>query len=127
MADLPSATEIRAAARDVLSQMLRADASASPGSLNKRELVNEADVIAAREKGGVLVVAPGSIVTPLARDAAESFHVEIRFGNAPTGKVAQATKSEDEGAEPAPRAAGGAVAIGSDHGGWKLKEAVKKQ
>jgi ribose 5-phosphate isomerase B len=125
MAELPSPAEIRAAARELVNQALRAGPS-SPGSpRGNRELVNEADVIAARDKGGVLIVPENALVTPLARDAAERFQVEIRFGQAPQ-KSAVAAAETPEGAEPSPRDQGGTVAVGSDHGGFKVKEFVKK-
>src|SRR5258708_570771 len=53
------------------------------GPAQQRELINESQVIAARDTGGVLMIPPGAIVTPLARDAAERFNVELRSGVAP--------------------------------------------
>lgn len=120
MSEMPSAQEIRSAARDVLREALGA---APPGPRAQRELVNEAHVIAAREKGGVLVVPEGALVTPLARDAAERFNVEIRFGSA---AAPPSPERDKDAAEPSPRDQGGPVAVGADHGGYKLKEAVKR-
>jgi ribose 5-phosphate isomerase B len=60
--------------------------------------------------GGEVTVAPGSLITPLAREEAERRRITIRT------------------AEPAPEAkssAGRAVAIGADHGGYELKEQLK--
>jgi ribose 5-phosphate isomerase B len=86
--------------------------------------VNEADVIGARDKGGILTVPEGAIVTPLAHDAAERFRVQIRFGNSPA--AAKSAASQEEAPEPAPAQAGGAVALASDHGGFKLKQSLAK-
>jgi ribose 5-phosphate isomerase B len=65
-------------------------------------------------ESGELVVAPGTIVTPLARDEAEARGIRIRF---------EAPKPNDpEDATPAPSSA---IAIGADHGGFDLKEELK--
>jgi ribose 5-phosphate isomerase B len=62
-------------------------------------------------EGGEVTVAPGTLITPLAREEAEHRRITIRV------------------AEPAPgegqSAAGRAVAIGADHGGYELKEQLK--
>ncbi len=61
--------------------------------------------------GGEVTVAPETIVTPLARDEAESRGITIRV------------------AEPKPGEAGSnrgrVIAIGADHGGYELKEQLK--
>lgn len=126
MADpgMPSAAEIRAVARTLLRDALGTGETGGRGvASSQRELINESHVIAARDQGGVLMIPPGAIVTPLARDAAERFNVELRSGAAPHPA---ATTPEPDAAEPSPREQGGKVAIGSDHGGWKLKELLKK-
>ncbi len=131
MADAPSPAEIRAVAREALREALNASGPPHPpprsgGGMGgaARAFVNESDVIAAREKGGVLHVPEGAIVTPLAHDAAERFGVEIRIGAAPAPAAKSGSGEAD--AEAAPAEQGGAIAIGSDHGGFKLKEALKK-
>ncbi len=129
MAEGPSQSEIRAAAREALREVLGAAPAEPAGPRTNRAFVNEADVIGAREKGGVLVVPAGAIVTPLAHDAAERFGVEIRFGGASTGgpsPAATPAASTEDPPEAPPAVQGGPVAVGSDHGGFKLKEAVKK-
>ena len=110
--------EIRSVAREVLREVL--------GPASSRAFVNEADVIGAREKGGVLHVPSDAIVTPLARDAAERFGVEIRFGGATPPSPTLPREAGEGDAEPAPLEQGGPVAVGSDHGGFKLKETIKK-
>ena len=60
--------------------------------------------------GGEVTVAPGTLITPLARDEAEGRRISIRVLEPPAG----------EG-----KAAGRAVAIGADHGGYELKEQLK--
>jgi ribose 5-phosphate isomerase B len=64
-------------------------------------------------QGGELVVAFGTIVTPLARDEAEARGITIRF-------------EEPKLADEAPTStASRAIAIGADHGGFDLKEELK--
>lgn len=74
----------------------------------RRTLIRESDVLAAVRAGsGTLVVPPGAVVTPLARDSAREKGIEL--------------VSPDPGSArpdgPAPQA----VAVGSDHGGYALK------
>lgn len=72
-----------------------------------------AAVTAARHRG-VIELPPGAVLTPQARDAAERFGVTL--------KVAPAAEPD---AGPAPIDARGAIAIGSDHGGFALKTILK--
>ena len=60
--------------------------------------------------GGEVTVAPGTLITPLARDEADRRRISIRVLEPPAG----------EG-----KAAGRVVAIGADHGGYELKEQLK--
>lgn len=65
-------------------------------------------------EGGELVVALGTIVTPLARDEATARGITIRFEDPkPAGVEGQAVPSAR------------AIAIGADHGGFDLKEELK--
>jgi ribose 5-phosphate isomerase B len=70
-------------------------------------VVTERDV----PPSGELRVPVGTIVTPAARDAAQSRGVQIV--EAPEGELASATPPERT------------VALGADHGGYRLKEALK--
>ena len=63
---------------------------------------------------GEVVVAPGTIVTPLARDEAAARGITIRFE--------QAQKDDDADAV---ASAAKVVAIGADHGGFELKEELR--
>jgi len=63
---------------------------------------------------GEIVVVPGTIVTPLARDEAAARGITIRFE--------QAKKDDDTDAV---AAAAKVVAIGADHGGFELKEELR--
>jgi ribose 5-phosphate isomerase B len=65
-------------------------------------------------EGGELVVALGTIVTPLAHDEAAARGITIRFEDPkPAGAEGQAMPSAR------------AIAIGADHGGFDLKEELK--
>jgi len=65
-------------------------------------------------EGGELVVALGTIVTPLARDEAAARGITILFEDPkPAGAEGEATPSAR------------AIAIGADHGGFDLKEELK--
>jgi ribose 5-phosphate isomerase B len=70
--------------------------------------------------GSEFAVAPGALITPLARQVAMDRHITLR----PQPDSAPALK-----AHPAPTAsptAGArAIALGADHGGFKLKESLK--
>jgi ribose 5-phosphate isomerase B len=101
--------EIEALVRKVVARTLGA-ASAPAG--NKHPLLDEATL---REvpAGSTLTLTSGTIVTPLAREVAAERHITLR----------------QAGSDPPTLAAGrqGArrVAIGADHGGFELKEALK--
>jgi ribose 5-phosphate isomerase B len=64
--------------------------------------------------GGEVVVALDTIVTQLARDFAESRGISIRFED-----------RKPAGVDPASNASSRTIAIGSDHGGFDLKEELK--
>jgi ribose 5-phosphate isomerase B len=64
--------------------------------------------------GGEVVVARGTIVTPLAREEAEQRGITIRFEDP---KIASDEAGDPTGAR--------VVAIGADHGGYELKQQLK--
>jgi ribose 5-phosphate isomerase B len=88
----------------------------------ERRTITERDVLDAwQQRKTTLVVAPGMIVTPSARDAARVRKIVLQESNA-------ATSSRSANAPAKPRhseARSGLVAIGSDHGGYALKEIIK--
>lgn len=121
---LPSQKDIEAVARDVLRELGTSDPVASRAE--GRQLVSEGDVRAARARGEKVMVLPqGAIVTPLAKDAAADAGIELRFGSSSGAAVALAKDAASD-AGPAPQDEGGRIALGSDHGGWALKQALKK-
>lgn len=65
--------------------------------------------------GGEIAVPPGTIVTPLARDEADTRGIQIRFDSSKAAALDGTTDS-------ASRDVGRIVALGADHGGFDLKE-----
>jgi ribose 5-phosphate isomerase B len=65
-------------------------------------------------EGGELVIAPGTIVTPLARDEADARGITIRF-----------EEPKSAGPEASAPVTARVIAIGADHGGFDLKEELK--
>lgn len=112
-------------------------ATSVPPTRPGRDLVVEEDVYRARAKGGDLVVRPGTIVTPLARETAARFRVRIVEASADASAQAAAKAAAPSPAPavaPSPAAApspapGTAVfrtlAVASDHGGFPLKTKLK--
>ena len=82
----------------------------------KRALITERQVRNAKSEGRqVLSVPAGAIVTSLAQDTAKSLGVTLQVGAQPT----PATSTAPSGPP--------VVVIGSDHGGYEMKEAIKKK
>jgi ribose 5-phosphate isomerase B len=67
--------------------------------------------------GGEIVVPPGTIVTPLAREEAEKRGIRIRFDASKASVPAPGSSADALPAAPART-----VALGADHGGFDLKE-----
>jgi ribose 5-phosphate isomerase B len=86
-----------------------------------RATVTETDVLTA-PAGGELLVPPGAVITPLARDTAleRRIHLVQSPERASSGPLSRSpsTPAEDSGS---PRM----VALGADHGGYDLKEDLK--
>jgi ribose 5-phosphate isomerase B len=76
--------------------------------LTARDLETVAD-------GGEIVVAPGTLITPLARDEAARRRISMRIAEA-APEAASRTAASNRGRT---------VAIGADHGGFELKEQLK--
>jgi len=98
----------------------------------KRPLVTEQD-IQSIDVGGQFNVPPGAIVTPLARQVAMDRKIRLIESGAPGSLSTQASMQHSQSkSEPILSRAGGfksdqqnTVALGADHGGFQLKEALK--
>lgn len=102
--------EIEALVRKVVMRTL--GLAPGYGSGSKRPLLDEA---ALRDTlpGATLHISPDTIITPLARQLAQERHITLQAG-APPPPAGVSGKS-----------GGRRVAIGADHGGYDLKEALK--
>lgn len=94
----------------------------------RRTLISESDVLDAARRGErIVLVPPGAVITPSARDAAREKGITLApVATAPPG-AASATGNSPSGVPSAPpgSAALRVVAIGSDHGGFALKTELK--
>lgn len=109
----PSEAEVRELVRRVLGRLVTQAAPAA-GDSPARPLIDEATV---RDlaPGATLRVPQGAVITPLARQLAQERRITLDEG-APTPDARASTSK----VPPQQR-----VAIGADHGGYALKEALK--
>lgn len=113
----PTETEVRDLVRQALLRMAPDLANpSSPGAAMSRRALVDAQRIADAAPGSTLILPAGTLVTPLARQAALERRITL----------------QDASASPAqqPRAGSGhhadhTVALGADHGGYALKEQLK--
>jgi ribose 5-phosphate isomerase B len=108
---------IRAKVRQAVYRTLGLEPHLTPAP--RRRLVTELDL---RDLpfASEFVIPEGSLVTPLARQVAMDRRIQLRT----TPPPATAPKADASGL-PASAAGSKAVAIGADHGGFQLKEALK--
>ncbi len=109
--------EVRRMVRRVVYRTL----GRSPHSTDTRarNLVAESDV-AAIERDGTLDIPAGALVTPLARQAAMERNVSLRTRNPRNTGEGSAIRNSSSSATQK------TVAIGADHGGYELKENLKR-
>lgn len=105
--------EIEALVRRVVTRTLGASGAAD--SPRKRTLLDEA-ALRDTPPGSTLTLAPDTIITPLARQLAQERRIQLVEATASPS----APSPSSAGRPGAPR-----VAIGADHGGYELKEALK--
>ncbi len=87
----------------------------------KRHLITEQTIIEAARRGEKLIVhPPDAIVTAAARDRAKQLGVNFEARTVPQQPGTPSVGGQNPGA-----GAGRQIAIGSDHGGFQLKEALK--
>ena len=88
------------------------------------DLVTENCVMEARTDGKVIFTCPGAVITPLARETADRYGVSIReVATAPPMESATTVETAP------PHTASDnkeVIAIGADHGGYELKENLKR-
>jgi ribose 5-phosphate isomerase B len=103
--------EIEALVRQVVNRVM-GEGQAQPSALfsGKRPLL-DADFIHQLPPNTPYPVPPNALITPLARQAALERHIRLEEGGA---------------SQPAPTTGKPAIAMGADHGGYTLKESLKK-
>lgn len=109
--------EVRRMVRRVVYRTL--GRSARSADTQAKTLVAEADVAAA-DRDGTLDIPAGALVTPLARQIAMERNVELRTRNSRNPGEGSGTRNSSS---PASKKT---VAIGADHGGFELKETLKR-
>lgn len=110
--------KIRDMVRRVVYRTVGKPLSARP--VPKRKLVTEADINPLPE-GSEFAVPEGALVTPLARQIAMERKVRLVEGN----RVLRRTKIDPPPATGS-ASSGRSVALGADHGGYELKEEIKR-
>ena len=119
---MPDEDRIRQMVRRVVYRTLGLPQSSRPVAV--RPLVTEADIQAA-PLGGQLSIPQGALITPLARQMALERHVSlvetVNAEAAPAPSSAGAPRTGSSSASTDERI----VAIGTDHGGYDLKEMLK--
>jgi ribose 5-phosphate isomerase B len=124
----PSEDAVREMVRRVVLRTLGQEPGAGEGTgrsvpppAAQHTSVTEADVLAAPH-GGRIEVPAGVLVTPLARDAAVDRAVQIvETGTGPAGPESNPQKGTPAASSTTSRT----VALGADHGGFRLKEELK--
>lgn len=92
--------------------------------MRKRVVITEAEVLRAWRAGQSTIEAPGAIVTPLARDAALEKGISIAADGDTSSSAPSASGRPRSDPGPARSVSGERIAVGSDHGGFKLKSAL---
>lgn len=119
MSDQYQREEIEAIVRRVVTHTLGNRASlvsTKPGlQLQQRRLVLDAEAVAHLPANAPYAVQPGTIITPLAREAALERGIQLVVED---GKQVAASRKQAV-------AIGNTIAIGADHGGVGLKEQLK--
>lgn len=95
-------------------------------SASKRTVVTEADVLAAAKRGAkALAISANAVITPLAREAAGRLNILLSHEVLPPTQSVQAVQILAP-ADKHNSHADVVVALGADHGGFQLKEQLKK-
>ena len=118
--------EVEALVRKVITRTLGVSGNAAGAGLESRKKIVDAETVRQMPSGSIQKIAENSLITPLARQIALERHISLHLmdGDAPEGpgKVteysgAPVTKSGNQTDR--------VVALGADHGGYGMKEALK--
>lgn len=108
------------AATETNRQTDRPDGRTMPTGNVSGHAVLSAAAVQSTAIGAELWVAPGTLITPLAREEAERRRITLREGIAPTAAAAPAVIPTPSVTDPAR-----SVGLGADHGGFELKTLLK--
>lgn len=93
--------------------------------MSRRRLITERDVARARREGSTTIDVSGAVVTPSARDAAAAWGISLTAATKHVGSAAAPANAQSAAHIAAPAApAGPRVALGADHGGVPMKDAL---
>ncbi len=114
-------TDERAIREMVRRVVYRTVGRTTTGGADQSSLLTQSD-IQAEAPGGEIVIPEGAIVTPLARQAALERKIKlVSSGDSPAHAGSAAGHTAARGRS------GRSVALGADHGGFELKEQLKRQ
>lgn len=108
------------AATETNRQTDRPDGRTMPTGNVSGHAVLSAAAVQSTAIGAELWVAPGALITPLAREEAERRRITLREGIAPIAAAAPAAIAIPSVTDPAR-----SVGLGADHGGFELKNLLK--
>lgn len=92
-----------------------------------RKLITERDVVEEVRKGAnVILLDEGTLITPSARDAALQHGIRFTQGNESGSKGTSVTPTFIPPGDQKLSHTGKIIALGSDHGGFRLKETLKQ-
>jgi ribose 5-phosphate isomerase B len=110
--------EIEALVRQVVKRTLGASREPRGG---QRQIL-DSETVRHLPQGSTHRVAAGTLVTPLARQAAMERRIRLMVGEEPSGSDQVVPTSEHHVAAPGQQV----IALGTDHGGYHLKEEIKR-
>ena len=119
--------EIEALVRKVITRTLGDSGEATEASQIKQRFIVDAEAVRQMPVGSVQKIAENGLITPLAREIAleRKIRLQTMDGNMParSGSISRSGDStETHSGNPASRV----VALGADHGGFGMKEALKR-
>ena len=119
--------EVEALVRKVVTRTLGVSGKAAGADPVKRRLIIDAETMGQMPSGSVQKVAENSLITPLARQIAleRKIRLQIMEGDLPAG-TDNISEYGDTVARYSGKQANPVVALGADHGGYGMKEALKE-
>ena len=119
--------EVEALVRKVITRTLGLSSEATGSDLVRRRLIVDAETVRQMPSGSVQEIARDALITPLARQIALERHIRLKTmdGDRPAGS-GSVTVHSDTLAMHSGNQSNHVVALGADHGGYGMKEALKE-